>query len=99
MSAESSLAYLWQLAGCAPDVLSTCRFSGSAEQLPSVFAVGNVASASIAAQALATASISYQRSGTRQQVGIDQRHALAMFRSEPYLRIDGQPPYVNCARG
>ncbi|CAN5770654.1 CoA transferase [soil metagenome] len=92
MSAESSLAYLWQLAGCAPDVLSTCRFSGSAEQLPSVFAVGNVASASIAAQALAAASISYQRSGTRQQVGIDRRHALAMFRSERYLRIGGQPP-------
>lgn len=92
MSAESTLAYLWQLAGCAPDVLSTCRFSGSPQQLPSVFAVGNVASASIAAQAMAAASISYQRTGTRQQVGIDRRHALAMFRSERYLRINGQPP-------
>lgn len=92
MSATSTLQVLWKFAGADPDFLQRLHFTGSRKQLPSVFRVGDLASASIAAQALAAAHIWQMRSGQVQTVSIDQRHALAMFRSERYLRIDGQPP-------
>ncbi|MBI3284117.1 MAG: CoA transferase [Burkholderiales bacterium] len=108
MPAEKTLRSLWQLAGCAPEYLQHVRYSGSSAQLPSVHQVGAVASASIAAQALMAAQIWQARSGRLQQVEVEQRHALALFRSERYLRIDGQPPadpwspiagYYQCSDG
>lgn len=92
MSAETTLQSLWQFAGCAPDFLQHLRFSGNGQQLPSTFQVGDIACASIAAQALMAAQIWQQRSGHVQQVEVDRRHALAMFRSERYLTINGQAP-------
>ncbi|MFZ6749216.1 CoA transferase [Undibacterium sp. Ren11W] len=92
MSATSTLQSLWKFAGADPDFLQYLQFTGDSAQLPSVFQVGDLASASIAAQALMAAQIWHSRSGALQQVCIDQRHALAMFRSERYLRIDGQAP-------
>jgi hypothetical protein len=72
--------------------LQHLQFTGASAQLPSVFQVGDIASASIAAPALMAAQIWHQRGGAVQQVCIDQRHALAMFRSERYLTINGQAP-------
>jgi crotonobetainyl-CoA:carnitine CoA-transferase CaiB-like acyl-CoA transferase len=92
MSATSTLQALWKFAGGHPDFLQHLQFTGDSAQLPSVFQVGDIASASIAAQALMAAQIWHQRGGALQQILIDQRHALAMFRSERYLRLDGQAP-------
>ncbi|MCX7220586.1 MAG: CoA transferase [Burkholderiales bacterium] len=92
MSATSTLHALWKFAGGHPDFLRHLQFAGDSAQLPSVFQVGDIASASIAAPALMAAQIWHQRGGAVQQVCIDQRHALAMFRSERYLRLDGQAP-------
>jgi crotonobetainyl-CoA:carnitine CoA-transferase CaiB-like acyl-CoA transferase len=83
---------LWDAAGCDPASLGQLRYTNTATQLPSTFAVGALAAASIGAQALAAAELWRVRGGAAQTVTVDQRRALAMFRSERYLRVDGQPP-------
>lgn len=83
---------LWQLAGGAPAALEQLSFSNPAAQLPSQFQVGALAASTIGAQALAAAQFWHLRGGRRQSITLDQRHALAIFRSERYLLIDGQPP-------
>ncbi|MCP2899133.1 CoA transferase, partial [Salmonella enterica subsp. enterica serovar Typhimurium] len=65
--------------------------SGAEPVLPSSFAVGTAAQASVAASALAAAALWQQRTGRWQQVAVDMRHAIAEFRSERYLRVDGGP--------
>ncbi|NKI70453.1 CoA transferase [Collimonas pratensis] len=91
-TAGQLLGKLWQLAGQAPDALEQLSFSHLARQLSSQFPVGALASAVIGAQALAAAEFWRLRGGSRQTVAVDQRHALAIFRSERYLLIDGKPP-------
>ncbi len=90
MSAEKILQSLWQIGAGAPSALAQVAFSGNTQQLPSTFHIGQLASASIAAQALAAAEIALLRGGQRQTIEINQRHALAMFRSDRYLTINGQ---------
>jgi crotonobetainyl-CoA:carnitine CoA-transferase CaiB-like acyl-CoA transferase len=60
--------------------------------LPSVYRVGSLASATIAATGLAAAEYQRLRTGRRQHVTVEMRRALASFRSERYLRIDDRPP-------
>lgn len=94
MSAESVLQSLWQMGGAAfasNEALAQVQFGGKAEQLPSTFAVGDLASSSIAVQALAAAQIWQARGGAAQTIHIDRRHALAMFGSDRYLAINGAP--------
>ncbi|WP_211470311.1 CoA transferase [Collimonas humicola] len=91
-TADQLISTLWHLAGQAPDALGQLSFSNLARQLPSQFQVGALASATIGAQALAAAEFWRLRGGRRQSVALDQRHALAIFRSERYLLIDGKPP-------
>jgi crotonobetainyl-CoA:carnitine CoA-transferase CaiB-like acyl-CoA transferase len=81
---------IWAAADCDPLALEQLRFSNTAAQLPSVFPVGALAAATIGAQALAAAEVWRMRGGGAQTVDIDQRHALAMFRSERYVKADGQ---------
>lgn len=91
MSAELILQSLWEMAGGEPAALTQLRFTGSAMQLPSSFQVGAVASATIAAQAMMAAQLWQSRGGAVQDISVDQRHALAMFKSDRYLSINGQP--------
>ena len=88
--ATTALNHIWQLAGRPLSDLKQVhiRETGS---LPSRFCVGSLASATIAAQAAAAAGIWQLRTGQRQRVEVDQRQALAMFRGERYLRLNGQP--------
>jgi crotonobetainyl-CoA:carnitine CoA-transferase CaiB-like acyl-CoA transferase len=92
MDPTSALRLLWNGAGGDPDALDAVRISNPDAHLPSVFAVGTLAAATIAAQALAAGAIWNSRTGRRQSVEIDARRALAMFRSERYLPVDGNPP-------
>ncbi|MGB7195467.1 MAG: CoA transferase [Collimonas pratensis] len=91
-TAGQLLGTFWQLAGQAPNALEQLSFSHLARQLPSQFPVGALASAVIGAQALAAAEFWRLRGGSRQTVAVDQRHALAIFRSERYLLMNGKPP-------
>src|SRR6266852_4844899 len=59
--------------------------------LPSSFATGTAAQATVAASALAAAELWRLRTGKRQHVSVDMRHAAIEFRSERYLQIDGKP--------
>ncbi|MCC8394168.1 CoA transferase [Paraburkholderia sp. MMS20-SJTR3] len=92
MTPELALKHIWTLAGCDPVALHSVALSGADPELPSVYRVGTLASATVAATGLAAAEYWRLRSGRRQQVSVQMRRALAAFRSERYLRIDGGPP-------
>jgi crotonobetainyl-CoA:carnitine CoA-transferase CaiB-like acyl-CoA transferase len=92
MTPTTLLASLWNAASCDPRALDHIRLEGCEPQLPSSFHVGAIASATIAAQALAAAETWRMRTGRMQQVEVAMRQALAMFRSERFLSVDGKPP-------
>lgn len=91
MTAFSALQFAWSSAGCEAAALEDVRLAGDDPGLPSVYRVGALATATIAAQALAAAQCYRLRTGRRQTVEVEQRRALAVFRSERYLRIDEGP--------
>ncbi|MGO4325553.1 MULTISPECIES: CoA transferase [unclassified Cupriavidus] len=88
---HEALAGLWQAAGLPAAAPGHARLGGADPGLPSSFAVGTAAQASLGSAALAAAALWELRGGGRQQVAVDMRHALAEFRSERYLRVDGAP--------
>ena len=96
MTPELALKHIWTVAGCDPTALRSVTLSGADPSLPSVYRVGSLASATIAATGLAAAEFHRLRTGQghRQHVTVQMRRALASFRSERYLRIDGGPPPV-----
>jgi crotonobetainyl-CoA:carnitine CoA-transferase CaiB-like acyl-CoA transferase len=91
--AMNVLAGLWRNAGHDDAALRQVQFTGAEPVLPSSFAVGTAAQATIGAAALAAAELWRLRSGRRQNVGVDMRHAAVEYRSERYLRVDGERPH------
>lgn len=92
MSTTVALAGLWCEAGGDAEALRAVSLAGGdASVLPSSFAVATAAQASIAAATLAAREIGRARGGPAQAVAVDRRHAAIAFRSERYLRVDGQP--------
>jgi crotonobetainyl-CoA:carnitine CoA-transferase CaiB-like acyl-CoA transferase len=87
--AREALAGLWRLAGQPPAAFDAVTLTGSEPALPSSFAIGTAAQASIAAAALAAAELWRLRSGRQQQVSVDMRNAAIEFRSERYMRVEG----------
>jgi crotonobetainyl-CoA:carnitine CoA-transferase CaiB-like acyl-CoA transferase len=85
------LAALWRAAGHDASALETIDLTGEEPALPSSFAVGTVAQATIAASALAAAELWRLRTGRRQRVSVAMRDAAIEFCSERYLRVDGNP--------
>jgi crotonobetainyl-CoA:carnitine CoA-transferase CaiB-like acyl-CoA transferase len=88
---KAVLAGLLRTAGMSDAALHDVSFTGNEPVLPSSFAVATAAQATIAASALAAADIWQLRTGRRQHVSVDMRHAAIEFRSERYLRINGAP--------
>jgi crotonobetainyl-CoA:carnitine CoA-transferase CaiB-like acyl-CoA transferase len=86
---HQALNSIWKLAGQPSQALDRVSLNVDGT-LPSRFQVGPLASATIAAQALAATEIFRVRTGQTQTVAVQQRRALAMFRGERYLRVDGQ---------
>src|SRR5580704_19660345 len=89
--AKTVLAGLLRTASLDEATLNDVSLSGSEPVLPSSFATGVAAQATVAASALAAANLWRLRTGRRQHVSVDMRHAAVEFRSERYLRIDGAP--------
>ncbi len=87
------LADLWRAAGQPDEALSSVTLTGAEPVLPSSFAVGTAAQATVAAAALAANELWHLRTGRRQRVSVDMRHAGIEFRSERYLHVDGKPPH------
>jgi crotonobetainyl-CoA:carnitine CoA-transferase CaiB-like acyl-CoA transferase len=90
--ASAVLRRLWLAAGGDAAVLHNVALSGADPVLPSSFRVGTAAQATIAAAGLAAAEVWRHRTRRAQAVGVDMRHAAIEFRSERYMRLDGQPP-------
>lgn len=86
------LAGLWRTAGHDDAALQHAALTGSEPALPSSFAVGTAAQATIAASALAAGELWRLRTGRRQRIAVDMRAAAIEFRSERYLRINGKFP-------
>ena len=59
--------------------------------MPSDFRIGTAAAAVIAATGLAASEVWRLRTGRAQPVAVDVRAAVAAFRSERYLRVNGAP--------
>src|SRR5256885_7917998 len=91
-NAKEALAALWRVAGQPDAPLEAVTLSGSEPALPSSFAIGTAAQASIAAAALAASELWRLRSGRQQPVSVDMRNAAIEFRSERYMRVNGEPP-------
>lgn len=92
MRAEAALAALWREAELPEAALAGIAFSGGEPALPSSFAVGTAAAASIGAAALAAATLLARRGGPQPEVRLTFRDAAIEFRSERYLRVDGAAP-------
>ena len=85
------LAALWRAAGQPEAALDAIEFTGAEPVLPSSFAVGTAAQATVGAAALAAGELWHLRTGRRQSVRVAMRDAAIEFRSERYLRVDGKP--------
>ena len=86
VSSKDALAGLCQLAGQPADALNAVELTGSEPALPSSFAIGTSAQASIAASALAANELWRLRTGRRQKISVAMRDAAIEFRSERYMR-------------
>ena len=84
------LAALWRAAGQPESALDAVTLTGAEPVLPSSFAVGTTAQATIAASSVAANELWRLRTGRRQRVSVDMRHAGIEFRSERYLKVDGE---------
>jgi hypothetical protein len=87
-----ALERIWTGAGGDPAALAQVRLTGADPILPGVFKAGTAALASVGAAALAAAELWRLRTGRRQSASVDVLAAVAAFRSERYLRVDGNPP-------
>src|ERR1700691_1466291 len=86
------LAGLLRATGFDDTALRQVQFTGAEPVLPSSFAIGTAAQATIGAAALAAAELWRLRTGRRQRVHVDMRAAAIEFRSERYLRVNGKVP-------
>ncbi|MDE2298317.1 MAG: CoA transferase, partial [Burkholderiales bacterium] len=74
-NAMQALEPIWRSAGLPAHSLRHVTLIGEEPVLPSSFAVGTAAQATLAAAALAATEIGWQRNGLRQQLRVDMRHA------------------------
>ena len=76
------------VAGWTDDHSADVTFSGATDPvLPTPFRIGLAGSATVAAAALAAARLWELRTGRRQQIKIDLRHATAALRSGTYMKL------------
>lgn len=92
MTPIDALASVWAAAGLPPAALERVALTGHDPVLPSSFAVGTAAQATIAAAALAAAELDRLRNGRAQTVSVAMRHAATEFHSEAWMRIGDAPP-------
>jgi crotonobetainyl-CoA:carnitine CoA-transferase CaiB-like acyl-CoA transferase len=87
---REALAGLWQLGGLPAQALGFATLAGADPVLPSSFAVGTAAQATIAAAALAACEVGHVRGAARQAVGVDMVHAA--LECTGWFSIDGRVP-------
>ncbi|MDQ8034916.1 MAG: CoA transferase [Bordetella sp.] len=91
-TAMSALQTIWRGANLPDESLEHVVLQGTEPVLPSSFAVGTAAQASMAAAALAAAELWHLRGKPRQKVSLDMLHAAQEFRS--HFTINGIAPNI-----
>lgn len=91
-SPYDALADLWRLAGLDPTLQPETHLEGTDPVVPSSFAVGTAAAASIGAAGAAAAALHQARGGPAQSVAVAMPHALTEFVSEQHLRVESGVP-------
>ena len=94
---HEALRALLPIAGWSADEAGAVTFSGGSDPvLPTPFRIGTAAAATLAASGLAASRLWEARTGRRQRVAVNLRHAAASLRSGHYMRLgDGK---VSAAR-
>ncbi len=90
VSSKQTLEALWQQAALPAETLQRATLTGQDPVLPSSFAVGAAAQASIAAAALAATQVGAQRGMQAHTVSVDMPHAALECRT--HYAIDGRVP-------
>jgi crotonobetainyl-CoA:carnitine CoA-transferase CaiB-like acyl-CoA transferase len=85
-----TLADLWRLTKLPEEALGFVQLTGEDPVLPSSFAVGAAAQATIAAAALAACEVGHVRGVARQQVSVDMMHAA--LECTAWFALDGRVP-------
>src|SRR5271156_6562539 len=89
---QSALRSILPAAGISSDRAASVEITGGADPiLPTPFRIGVAGAATLAATGLAAADLWELRSGRRQSVSVDLRHATASLRSGHYMKLgDGE---------
>src|SRR5436305_12089267 len=90
MAAHDALRTILPVAGLPEERARTVEITGGSDPvLPTPFRIGETSAAAVAATGLAAADLWELRTGRRQEVGVDLRHATASLRSGNYLQVNG----------
>src|SRR5476651_307605 len=89
---QNALRSILPAAGISPDRATSVEITDGADPiLPTPFRIGVAGAATLAATGLAAADLWEMRTGRRQNVAIDLRHASASLRSGHYMKLgDGE---------
>jgi crotonobetainyl-CoA:carnitine CoA-transferase CaiB-like acyl-CoA transferase len=91
ITAATALAQLYREVTGEPLESGSARVVGDDPVLPGLFRVGALAAASVGATTAAAAALLADRGDTPGVVSVNTRHAAIAFRSQSYLRVDGEP--------
>ena len=87
---DQALASILMGVGWSAELSAGVEFSGGADPvLPTPFRIGETSAAAVGAVGLAVSALWELRTGRRQGVSVDARHATASLRSSRYMRLDG----------
>src|SRR5919197_1351255 len=88
--AHEALRTILPIAGWPEERARTVEITGGSDPvLPTPFRIGAAGAAALAATGLAAADLWELRTGRRQEVAVDLRHAVASLRSGNYLQVNG----------
>lgn len=90
--AIEAAAGLLAAAGLDPALTKRLTVTGGDPQVPAIFRIGTAAAAAIGAASLAVTEVWRERTGRTQTVTIDMRHAIAAYRAERFVVVEGGPP-------
>ena len=87
---DQALASILMSVGWSSGLAAGVEFRGGADPiLPTPFRIGETSAAAVGAVGLAVSALWELRTGRRQGVVVDARHATASLRSSRYMRLDG----------
>ena len=88
---DQALSGILMSVGWSAGLAAGVEFSGGGDPiLPTPFRIGETSAAAVGAVGLAASALWELRTGRRQGVAVDARHATASLRSSRYMKLDGE---------